>query len=305
MEAHTSPFHLKKTKHFLVVMKKLLGTSLLTTILLSTFALHEAFISYQLFTRSLATGSPASRGTSLLRGQPNDHTSKGDYCTNNSESELKDTSQIRRLFASQIVGITGALYFLPSVVLAGIDVSSLKSVPVDGDVSGAVGRLKQLQMQGTKIERGENFATITRLDSGVTYRDINTGRDGARTVRRGSNVGAEMTIRCKSLATASEPEGVKYFSTKEDNNTSELSWTIGSGDFPKGLEEGMLGMKLNAVRRIEVPSRQIFAARNAGQLPEATTEEGKRRYASLFQSDDSTLVFEVFLTGVNQGDNRI
>jgi len=280
----------------LVVMKKLLGTSLLTTILLSTFALHEAFISYQLFTRSLATGYPVSRGTSLLRGQPS---------TNNSESELKDTSQIRRLFASQIVGITGALYFLPSVVLAGIDVSSLKSVPVDGDVSGAVGRLKQLQMQGTKIERGENFATITRLDSGVTYRDINTGRDGARTVRRGSNVGAEMTIRCKSLATASEPEGVKYFSTKEDNNASELSWTIGSGDFPKGLEEGMLGMKLNAVRRIEVPSRQIFAARNAGQLPEATTEEGKRRYASLFQSDDSTLVFEVFLTGVNQGDNRI
>jgi len=114
-----------------------------------------------------------------------------------------------------------------------------------------------------------------------------------------------MTIRCKSLATASEPEGVKYFSTKEDNNASELSWTIGSGDLPKGLEEGMLGMKLNAVRRIEVPSRQIFAARNAGQLPEATTEEGKRRYASLFQSDDSTLVFEVFLTGVNQGDNRI
>merc|ERR1719491_2838391 len=114
-----------------------------------------------------------------------------------------------------------------------------------------------------------------------------------------------MTIRCKSLATTSEPGGVTYFSTKADNNSNELSWTIGSGDLPKALEEGMLGMKLNAVRSIEVPSQQIFAARNAGQLPEATTEEGKRRYASLFQSDDSTLVFEVFLTGVNQGDNRI
>jgi len=268
---------------------------------------------------AVAAGYLVSRGTSHLRKQPFGHFENDDrasevpldYTNNNSDSQLTYTfqSRSRRLFASQIVGIcttgAGAFFSLPRTALAGIDVSSLRNIPVDGDASGAATRLKQLQMQGTKTERGEDFAAITKLDSGVTYRDINTGRDGARTVRRGSNVGAEMTIRCKSLATTSEPGGVAYYSTKADNNFNELSWTIGSGDFPRGLEEGMLGMKLNAVRIIEVPSQQIYAARNTGQLPEATTEEGKRRYASLFQSDDATLVFEVLITGVNQGDTRI
>lgn len=285
-----------------VVMRRSFGSILQTIMLLSTFASYEAFSSHQTHVgvRSLAVGHSASRGTTPLRRhliERSDDLGSGD--------ELKDTSQSRRLFTSQIVGTIGALFFLPRVALAGIDVSSLKSLPVDGDASGAATRLKQLQMQGTRIEREGDFAVATRLDSGVIYRDMNTGKDGARTVRRGSNVGAQMTIRCKSLATTSEPEGGIYFSTKQDNNLNELSWTIGSGDFPKGLEEGMLGMKLNSVRQIEVPSPQIFAARNAGQLPEATTDEGKRRYASVFQSDDATLVFEVFITGINQGDNRI
>jgi len=285
-------------------MRILFGSSLITIILFSTFATHEAFSSYQIHVgmRAPAAGYSASRGTAPLRRHPIERSEDDDL---HSGSELKDASQSRRLFASQIIGTTGTLFFLPPVALAGIDVSSLRSLPVDGDASGAATRLKQLQMQGTQIERGGDVAVATRLDSGVIYRDMNTGKDGARTVRRGSNVGAEMTIRCKSLATASEPNGGIYFSTKEDNNLNELSWTIGSGDFPKGLEEGMLGMKLNAVRQIEVPSPQIFAARNAGQLPEATTDEGKRRYASLFQSDDATLVFEVLITGINQGDNRI
>merc|ERR1711956_196947 len=100
--------------------------------------------------------------------------------------------------------------------------------------------LKQLQTQGTKLERGDsNTSPATILDSGVSYRDLKPGREGSRTVRRGSNVGAKMTIRCKSFATTNEPRGLKYFSTEDDTDFGELAWTIGSGDLPKGLEEGM------------------------------------------------------------------
>ena len=76
-----------------------------------------------------------------------------------------------------------------------------------------------------------------------------------------------LTIRCKSFATANEPGGIKYFSTKVDTDFDELAFTIGSGEMVPGLEEGMLGMQKGAIRRIEVPSKMIFAARDAGQLP--------------------------------------
>lgn len=244
--------------------------------------------------------------------------SKGEHYTKSSDtSKLQDTnnSLSRRLFASKLVRTTtaiatstGALFLLPPTALAGIDVSALRNLPVAGDTSGAATRLKQLQLQGTKTARGAeyDYATSTRLDSGVTYNDTNTGKDGIRTVRSGSDVGVTMTIRCKSLATpGGEPSGVvgaKYYSTKDDNDSNELSATIGLGDLPRGLEEGMMGMKLNAARRVEVPSVLVFAARNAGQLPEATTEEGKQRLASAFESGDATLVFEVYVTRISQGN---
>jgi len=293
----------------------------LVAIFLLALANHEAFTIRHLSKRSL----PATTHTTTLLMSPiegrreedvDNSTNKCKLCIDTDDDTVINTQEIcssRRLISSRIFATftftgVGSLLSLPRAALAGIDVSSLKSLPVDGDASGAATRLKNLQMQGTKIERGVDvgvMTTLTRLESGVTYRDINYGRDGSRTVRRGSNVGAEMTVRCKSLATPSEPEGAKYYSTKVDNGANEISWTLGSGDFPRGLEEGMMGMKLNAVRRIEVPSQQIFAARNASQLPEATTEEGRRLYAGAFQSGDATLVFEVYVTGINQGDNRI
>uniref|UniRef100_A0A7S3QJ19 peptidylprolyl isomerase n=1 Tax=Chaetoceros debilis TaxID=122233 RepID=A0A7S3QJ19_9STRA len=292
----------------------------LVAIFLLALANHEAFTIRHLSKRSL----PATTHTLLM--SPIEGRREEDVDNSNNKCKLcidtddgdtvintKEICSSRRLISSRIFATftftgVGSLLSLPRAALAGIDVSSLKSLPVDGDASGAATRLKNLQMQGTKIERGVDvgvMTTLKRLESGVTYRDINYGRDGSRTVRRGSNVGAEMTVRCKSLATPSEPEGAKYYSTKVDNGANEISWTLGSGDFPRGLEEGMMGMKLNAVRRIEVPSQQIFAARNASQLPEATTEEGRRLYAGAFQSGDATLVFEVYVTGINQGDNRI
>ena len=106
-----------------------------------------------------------------------------------------------------------------------------------------------------------------------------------------------MTIRCKSFATNNEPGGAKYFSTKDDTDFNEVAWTMGSGAFPPGLEEAMLGMKKGAIRRIELPSTQVFAARNANQLPLPQTKDGKRRFENLFKTD-ATLLFEVLVTRV-------
>ena len=119
-------------------------------------------------------------------------------------------------------------------------------------------------------------------------------------VRRfGSKVAVEMSIRCKSFATANEPGGVKYFSTKDDTDFNELAFTVGSGEILPGLEEGMMGMKKGAIRRIEVPSTMVFPAKKAGQLPlpSEKNKDGKRRFESLFKTD-ATLLFEVLVTRI-------
>ena len=119
-------------------------------------------------------------------------------------------------------------------------------------------------------------------------------------VQTGSKIAVEMTIRCKSFATANEPGGLKYYSTKDDTDFNELAWVVGSGDqvgsIP-ALEEGMMGMHKNALRRIEIPSTAAFAARKANQLPRPTTKDGQRRYDNLFKTD-ATLLFEVLVTRI-------
>ena len=81
-----------------------------------------------------------------------------------------------------------------------------------------------------------------------------------------------------------------------DTPYDALSWTIGSGDLLPGLEEAMLGMHRNALRRIEVPSLQIFKARSSNQLPlpSETDDDGNRQFKNLFKTD-ATLIFEVLV----------
>ena len=67
----------------------------------------------------------------------------------------------------------------------------------------------------------------------------------------------------------------------------------------------MLGMRLGSIRTIHVPSDLIFAARNAGTMPELTTTVGRERYEDLLRSGDATLIFDVRVTGINPGDSRI
>lgn len=200
----------------------------------------------------------------------------------------------RRSLLSGVVS-TGLVLGLPTAARAGIDPAMLQSLPVEGDESGAVRRLKQVE---ATMKPATDLVDIpfTELPSGVSYREYREGK-GEAVVQDGSKVGVEMTIRCKSFATQNEPGGLKYFSTKDDTDFNELAWTVGSGTLSPALEEGMMGMHKNCIRRIEIPSTAAFAAKKADQLPLPTTKDGKRRYDNLFKTD-ATLLFEVLVTRI-------
>jgi len=178
---------------------------------------------------------------------------------------------------------------------AGIDPSLLRNLPVDGDVSGVSQRMRQIDAVQRPTSDLEN-APYEELPSGVSFREYRSGK-GEAVVGPGSKVAVEMTIRCVAQATATDPGGIKYYSTKDDTEFSELAWTVGSGELPPGLEEGMIGMHKNALRRIEVPSTLVYAAKKEAQLPLPTTKDGKRRFENLFKSD-GRLLFEVLVTRI-------
>lgn len=211
----------------------------------------------------------------------------------------------RRSFLLRTAASTAAAtaVILPTVANAGIDPAALKALPVDGDATGSATRLRQLEAADPRGARSEDTQDIAFevLPNGASFRNYREGK-GEATVGPGSKVAVELTARCKSFATNDEPGGVKYFSTKADTDFNELAWTVGDEAYnpvPKELEEAMMGMKKGGLRRIEVPSTAVFAARNAGRLPlpSENNKDGKRRFDRLFKTD-ATLLFEVLVTRV-------
>ena len=204
-----------------------------------------------------------------------------------------EAHETRRDFVASTVATLP--FLIPSVANAGIDPNALKNLRVEGDESGVATRLQQIE--ATKTRPNDLIdQPFVDLPSGVSYREYREGK-GEAVVQNGSKVAVEMTIRCKSFSTQNEPGGVKYYSTKDDTDFNEYAWIVGSGTILPGLEEAMIGMHKNALRRIEVPSTQVFAAKKADQLPLPQTKEGQRRFDRLFKTD-ATLLFEVLLTRV-------
>lgn len=237
--------------------------------------------------------SPVGRGTITVLNQVMSSTSA-------LSSKPTDTSR-RQLITQAGSGLASAvlLPFLvfPQKASAGIDPNALKSMSVEGDNNGSMQRLRQLQEEKTRPEDTVD-KPFEKLDGGISYREYREGK-GDAIVTAGSKVAAEMTIRCKSFSTANEPGGLKYYSTKDDTDFNELAWTIGSGELVPGLEDAMVGMRKGSIRRIEVPSTAVFAARDANQLPlpKASNKDGNRRLSNLFKTD-ATLIFEVLVTRI-------
>jgi len=202
--------------------------------------------------------------------------------------------QTAKTVSSSLLIVSTAAYSRPAY--AGIDPAALRALPVEGDVSGSASRLRQIgSANGPRPEDSKDIAFET-LPSGASYREYREGK-GDAIVGPGSKVAVEMTVRCMSFKTADEPGGVKYYTTKQDTDFNELAWTVGSGELPPELEESMMGMRKGAVRRIELHSTVVFAAKKNQQLPlpSEANKDGKRRFENLFKTD-ATLLFEVLVT---------
>jgi len=207
----------------------------------------------------------------------------------------------RRNFISQsavVASFSSLITIQPQIANAGIDPSALKSYSIQGDTTGVRTRLSQIEATKTRATDADDIPYEV-LPNGVSYREFREGK-GEAVVQPGSKVAVEMTIRCKSFNTADEPGGVKYFTSKGDTEFNEVAWTIGSGELVPGLEEGMIGMHRNALRRIEVPSVLIFEANKKGQLPlpSAKNKDGKRLFEKSLFKTDATLLFEVLVTRI-------
>jgi hypothetical protein len=203
------------------------------------------------------------------------------------------------LTSSFLVATTAAaaVVVAPRAANAGIDLSVLKSLPVEGDQAGAATRLRQIEASNNLASSSDVMDAVD-LPDGVTYREYRQGRGGGAVVQAGSKVAVEMTIRCKSFTTPDEPGGVKYFSTKDDTDFNELAFQVASGAMFPELEEGMLGMRRGSIRRILVPSTAVFAAKAKNQLPLPRTKTGQRIFDRLVKTD-ATILIEVLVTRIN------
>lgn len=177
--------------------------------------------------------------------------------------------------------------------------NALKALPVEGDTTGVATRKRQIELDRNRPEDTVDQAYV-ELPSGVSYREYRDGK-GTAVVGPGATVACEMTIRCKSFATDKEPGGLKYFDSKVDTEFNEVAFVVGMGEILPGLEEGMAGMHKGALRRIQVPTTMVYAAKKAGQLPlpAEKNKDANRRFASLFKTD-ATLLFEVLVTRVKE-----
>lgn len=222
--------------------------------------------------------------------------------TDDADEECHAQINDRRSVLAKTASTVSSLLFVTAAssnpAYAAIDVAALKGLRVEGDTTGAATRLRQIAAEDGPRPDDEKDIAFEVLPSGASYREYREGK-GDASVQTGSKVAVEMTIRCKSFSTAKEPGGLKYFSTKDDTEFNEYAWTVGNGELPPELEEAMMGMRKGAVRRIELPSTAVFAARKKDQLPlpAEKNKEGNRLYGNLFKTD-ATLLVELLVTRI-------
>ena len=97
--------------------------------------------------------------------------------SNPERSPMTSSSMDRRSLLGGVAA-TGFLWGMPTVAQAGIDPALLKSLPVQGDESGAAQRLRQVE----SIQRPETDLVdipFTELPSGVSFREYREGKGEA------------------------------------------------------------------------------------------------------------------------------
>lgn len=120
---------------------------------------------------------------------------------------------------------------IASGILISFTILPIPSTVAVESTTDLVSQLKVLQQAQEVLDSAD--LPYIELPSKIAYREFREGR-GTETVKAGSLVATEMTVRCESFKTQQEPGGVKYFSTKIDTPNNELRWVIGSGELLPG-----------------------------------------------------------------------
>lgn len=139
-------------------------------------------------------------------------------------------AQSRRAFTKMVVAS------VPFIALPAnaIDPALLKTLPTEGDTTGGSKRLAEvMKIQQESIN---NDPELVELMEGVSYREYRVGNNSP-VVSDGSRVGLEMTVRCSTVTSASEPNGAMIYSTSRDDDLGELLVKIGGGTVPASIEK--------------------------------------------------------------------
>jgi hypothetical protein len=97
-------------------------------------------------------------------------------------SSARQENQRRAFLGSVLAASSSALLLLPLAANAGIDPSQLRNMAVEGDASGTVQRLREIE----SIQRPASDLTnmpFEELPSGVSYREYREGKGEAGTSR--------------------------------------------------------------------------------------------------------------------------
>lgn len=100
---------------------------------------------------------------------------------------LENENKNRRALIGSVLGSSSATFLLPLVAKAGIDPNQLRTLPVEGDVSGTQQRLREIDA----VQRPPSDLTnvpFEELPSGVSYREYREGKGEAGTRRADRSV---------------------------------------------------------------------------------------------------------------------
>ena len=197
------------------------------------------------------------------------------------------TASPRRAFLGTAAAAASFALAPPSSFAVSMD--ELRALPIEGDKTGGATRLANLQaMQASQINLDPETVEVS---PGVTYQDYKAG-SGADKVKDGSRVALEMTVRCSTLTSTNEPNGVMIYSTAKDDDFGELFFRVGSGRMSPAVEGGIAGMSKGGIRRVFLTSERAYEWKNSGLLPEPKADSMKKAVERVFKNK-ADLVVEV------------
>jgi len=100
----------------------------------------------------------------------------------------------------------------------------------------------------------------------------------------------ELTIRCATLTSATEPNGVLLYSTLRDDNLGEILFAINQKSMVKADEDGVRGLSKGGIRRLYLDSERAYDLKNCCLFPMPRSKEGKRILDRVFQNKADLIV---------------